>query len=431
MAFVEWPPRMYLPEHEPRKYIFPPMPKAKDPLRVGLIGCGGRGTALARLFAQHPFSTVVAVADPEPQRQQYAVNRLAEFDCSPRTYADHRKLLEDGDVQAVIIATPDWMHCEHVLASLEAEKHVFCEKPLAITVEDCDAMVRAHAARPHLVFGVGLCMRYNPLTQTLHGLIADGAIGEVKVAYAIDSVAPGGRYYYHDWHRVKKNVCSLLVQKGCHTLDFMTWCIDSVPRKVYASGRLAVFGGDKPDDLECPKCDDLDCPERMAGVLHTDFGEIVSQKTLCAFAREIDVNDNSSLIATYENGVRLTYMEIHFTPHYCREFVFIGEKGHLYGNTLDWRIELRRRHAHGRVEYIYPGYRPGGHRGGDPGVVHEFITAVREGRQPLTDIIAGRWCTVLAITAEKSIEADQVLPVPDLPEEARKLRAAAQPAAAR
>jgi len=430
MAFVEWPPRMYLPEHGPRQYIFPPMPKDAKPLRMGLIGAGGRGVGLARLFAQHPWADTVAIADPLPERQKQALARLAEFGCKPKVYDDYRALLEDDDVQGVIIATPDYMHCENVLASMEAGKHVYCEKPLAITVEDCDEMVRAHAAHPNLVFGVGLCMRYNPLTQTLHELIADGAIGEVKIAYAVDSVAPGGRYYYHGWHRFKKNVCSLLVQKGCHTLDLMSWCIGSVPKKVYAAGGLSVFGGEMPTDLQCPSCDKFDCPERMAGTLHTDYGEVISQKTYCAFGKDIDVGDNSTLIATYANGVKLTYTEIHFTPHYSREFTFVGDKGHLYGNTLDWRIELRRRHGNGRTEVIYPGYRPGGHRGGDPGVVHEFIAAVREGRQPLTGIVEGRWCTVLAITAEKSIESDQVLPVPDLPEEAKQL-AGGQPAAAR
>ena len=420
MAFVEWPPRNYEPSLTPRDYVFPPMPKDSNPLRIGLIGAGGRGGGMMSLFCEHPWATCVAVADPLPDRREEVCGHLAKMKVSAKPYEDYRKMLASPDVDAVLIATPDYVHCENVKEAIAAGKHIFCEKPLAINVADCDDMLRAHAARPDLVFGVGLCLRFTPICQAMHQMIADGEIGDIKIAYVVDSVAPGGRYYYHDWHRLKKNICSLLVQKGCHTLDIMNWCIDSVPRQVFASGRLAIFGGNERNDLTCGECKRFDCPERMPDVVDTDFGLIAGRKHLCCWSKEIDVPDNSTLITTYENGVRMTYTEIHFTPHYSREFTFVGDKGQLYANTLDGRIEVRRRHAAGRVETIYPGKRAGGHSGGDPGVVHEFLSAVREKRQPITDIVAGRWCTVLAISAEESIEGNKLVQIADVPAETKR-----------
>ena len=96
---------------------------------------------------------------------------------SAKPYADYRKMLASADVDAVLIATPDYVHCENVKEAIAAGKHIFCEKPLAINVQDCDDMLRAHATRPDLVFGVGLCLRFTPICQTMHEMIADGEIG--------------------------------------------------------------------------------------------------------------------------------------------------------------------------------------------------------------------------------------------------------------
>ncbi len=93
MAFVEWPPRNYEPSLTPRDYVFPPMPKDSNPLRVGLIGAGGRGGGMMSLFCEHPWATCVAVADPLPDRREEVCGRLAKMKVSAKPYEDYRKML--------------------------------------------------------------------------------------------------------------------------------------------------------------------------------------------------------------------------------------------------------------------------------------------------------------------------------------------------
>jgi len=112
---------------------------ANDRLRLGLIGCGGRGVGVMRLFQKEPVITVTAVCDVYGVR----ADKAATLAPGARSFADHRRFLEHKDLDVVLIATPDHWHAACTIDALNAGKDVYVEKPLTLTIEEGPQIVRA------------------------------------------------------------------------------------------------------------------------------------------------------------------------------------------------------------------------------------------------------------------------------------------------
>src|SRR5699024_10978380 len=120
-----------------------------------------------------------AVSDIRLERAEKFRDRVNK-DCFVTT--DYKALLAREDIDAVAILTPDHMHEEHAIAALEAGKHVYCEKPLAITIEGCDRIIEtAERTGKHLM--VGFNMRYMNMFQTMKGIVDSGVIGDIKAVW--------------------------------------------------------------------------------------------------------------------------------------------------------------------------------------------------------------------------------------------------------
>jgi len=148
-------------------------------LRVALIGFGHWGPNYARILAGTlRGARLSACAEP-------SAGRLATFESqypSARAYADYKRLLRDGDVDAVIVATPTSTHREVTEDCLRAGVHVLVEKPLASTVADAEAM-SALAAETGRTLMVGHTFLFNPAVRAIKRYIDDGLLGEVRYLY--------------------------------------------------------------------------------------------------------------------------------------------------------------------------------------------------------------------------------------------------------
>src|SRR5690606_26174269 len=119
------------------------------------------------------------------------------------------EFLKFEDMDVVVICTPDPVHAEHTFAALKAKKHIYLEKPMAQSIDDCDRMIEA-AKAAGVVFMVGLELRYCTLFQDMKKLIDAGEIGQIVTGHVIDNVSVGGNYYYHGLRRKKEYVKSLM-----------------------------------------------------------------------------------------------------------------------------------------------------------------------------------------------------------------------------
>lgn len=137
----------------------------------GAIGCGGFGLFALRHLVQVPGLSLVAVTDVSREAAARASGRFGVGDAGGID-----ALLERGDVDAVYIATPSFLHHDHAMRALAADKHVICEAPLAVEVRDGKQMI-AEALRRDRLMVAGFPQRYHPLSEAIARLLPSGALG--------------------------------------------------------------------------------------------------------------------------------------------------------------------------------------------------------------------------------------------------------------
>ena len=148
-----------------------------DTLRFGYIGVGGQGRHDGNQFAH--FVHVAAVCDVDSERMTQATQQFEKF--KPDSYKDYRKVLERKDIDAVLIATVDHWHVKIAIEALQAGKHVFCEKPFTLTVEEGQLAKRAAAKYPKQVFMIGTQQRTQHDQFALAALmVRKGVLGDIK-----------------------------------------------------------------------------------------------------------------------------------------------------------------------------------------------------------------------------------------------------------
>ena len=154
---------------------------ANDTVRTAFIGVGNRGDQLLDAFLTHKDQATVAVCDVYEPYLPAAAAKVEKAGGSARTIKDYRKLLEAKDVDAVVIATPDHWHALQFVDACHAGKHVYCEKPLSLTISEGRRMADV-AKETKRVTQVGLHRRSTPGVIEAVKLIQSGAIGKVTVA---------------------------------------------------------------------------------------------------------------------------------------------------------------------------------------------------------------------------------------------------------
>lgn len=145
-------------------------------IRYAIVGTGYFGAELGRIMQEQEGAHITAVLDPEN-----AAAVAAELGCEVELSLD--KLCARPDVDAVIVATPNYLHKEPVITAAKYKKHVFCEKPIALSYEDCDEMVRA-AEENGVVFMAGHVMNFFNGIRRAKQLIGEGKIGKVLYCHA-------------------------------------------------------------------------------------------------------------------------------------------------------------------------------------------------------------------------------------------------------
>lgn len=155
---------------------------ANDKINFGLIGCKGMGWSNMRAQLQNiPESECIALADVD---QSVLDERAADVEKlrgkRPQLFKDYRKLLELKDIDAVIIGTPDHWHCLILCDALSAGKHVYCEKPLANSIEECNVMLAA-AKRYGKIVQIGQWQRSGAHYQLAHEYLKSGKLGNIRL----------------------------------------------------------------------------------------------------------------------------------------------------------------------------------------------------------------------------------------------------------
>lgn len=226
-------------------------------VKLGVIGIGQRGKEILSALSRLPSARVVAICDSyEP-----ALKKGQEIAPKATLIADYRKLLDSPDVEAVVISTPSHQHKEIALACIQAGKHVYCEGPLATTIEDAKAIAFAAQQSPKLKFQAGLQGRSNVLYNHISKFVKSGALGTpVQVTAQWNKkqswrrMAPTPeRENDLNWRLSSKTSAGLIGEIGIHHLDLAIWFLKSLPTSASGMGAIVNWkdGRDVADTLQC------------------------------------------------------------------------------------------------------------------------------------------------------------------------------------
>jgi predicted dehydrogenase len=233
-----------------------PDKKPNAPVNIGVIGCGYWGRDVVKTLGQLVNAKVLGVAE----HYEAFLRRAKDAAPGAEGYEDYRKLLENKDIKAVVIATPTHEHKQVVLDALQAGKHVYCEAPLANTIDDARAIAKAAQDHSAQVFHPGLQHRSDPQRHFLLKFIRSGATGRMfkgrsqwhkKESWRRTSPNPE-RERELNW-RLRKDVSLGLVGEiGIQHLDNAGWFLKAEPIAIsgYGSTQLWNDGREVPDTLQ-------------------------------------------------------------------------------------------------------------------------------------------------------------------------------------
>ena len=221
------------------------------PVNCGVIGLGPWGREILATLAKIPEANIIAICDtyaPMVRRGQQSAPKAAATE-------DYNSVLQNKEVEAVFIATPSHQHREIAVTALKAGKHVYCEAPLAHTIEDARAIAQTAKASFKSVFQSGLQARSHPQRYFLLQFIRSGAMGKPVMARAQWHRKQSWRFTSPNaerekeinWRLSRKTSPGLIGEVGVHQLDAAMWFLDQRPLAVTGFGSLIRWNEDKRD----------------------------------------------------------------------------------------------------------------------------------------------------------------------------------------
>lgn len=232
---------------------------ANSAVTVGLIGCGGRGTFDAGLMANVNGARLVALADLFPDRIEKT--RTAAKVGDAKAYSSGAELLEKSGVDAVIIATPVYLHPEHFEAAVRAGKNIYMEKPAGANVAGVKRLIAAaDSADRKLNITFGFQQRYSPLYRKAKKLAESNGVGRLTMGHsywvkgAVNAKRKQEPYPKTEiekviqWHEWRDLFGDYIVENNVHGIDILNWFLGGHPSKAHGTGgRTAIHYGDNQD----------------------------------------------------------------------------------------------------------------------------------------------------------------------------------------
>ena len=246
-------------------------------IRLAVIGCGGFGLYALQQFAQVPGVKLTGMAGTHRDAALAAARRFGIPDIESVD-----KLLSRKEIDLVYIATPPFLHYPQALAALEAGKHVICEKPLAMTVEQADTLI-AVARKNDRVLVANLMQRYNPLYEAVKRLIQSQTLGDLLHGYfenyASDENLPPEHWF---WDRSRSG--GIFIEHGVHFFDLFSGWLG--PGTVVAAER-SIRPGSSPPIEEQVQCTLRYGPTALVNFYHgfTQAGRMDRQELRLVFER--------------------------------------------------------------------------------------------------------------------------------------------------
>ncbi|MFO7731042.1 MAG: Gfo/Idh/MocA family oxidoreductase [Spirochaetia bacterium] len=355
-------------------------------INLGIIGCGQRLRTLCSHLLQYEGIQVVSVYDPSPIQ----IDRFVE-ECgiSPtvKRAADLQVIVEDREVKWLSIGSPNSFHFEHTKAALQAGKHVFLEKPLTTTIEDCIALAELKKKfGKHII--TGFVLRYSPLYRKMKQLLQEEEFGQILTMQANENVSyEHAAYIMRGWRRKKELAGPHILEKCIHDIDILQWMAGSRFKRVAATGGRLIFS---PLHQGLYSRDILSAWEEKGNLDSSDpFSDM-----------QLSIEDHIQLIGECENGVKLQFSAVAGTAVPERRLSIHCVRGSLTGELYSGTLRYRTIDMDHEVELKWFG---GGLHGGGDSVLSGELYAVMTGvGLPAVELEEGIWANIASLAADEA-----------------------------
>jgi len=206
--------------------------------KMGIIGCGNRSRAIIGALNSVPEIEMTAFCDLVPNKAQARAAECIKNGAKPRFFTDMNEMLKMSELDCIAVITPSDTHKDIVIAALDAGKHVFCEKPMALTVADCNEMINVNK-RSGKALQFGTQRRHSPEYKALIEAIRTKPVGKILQSSLFDfrgdwrvpapDEFPAGTPY---WRLDQKRSGGVVFEMGAHIIDVNNWVFDSEPVSV-------------------------------------------------------------------------------------------------------------------------------------------------------------------------------------------------------
>jgi predicted dehydrogenase len=202
-------------------------------VRIGFIGCGHATDQLhLPALKQLHGVEILGLADTDPEALRWASRHVR----STHLVADYQDLLKMDSIDAVAVCVPPQRHVEVALAALDAGKHLLIEKPLALTLQDCDRLI-ARASSTNLTVMMGFNTRWHRLTRNARAVIQQGKLGALEL---IRSIQTSSYRTVPEWRRTRANGGGVLLDLAIHHFDLWRYLIQAEVEEITAYSRSGL-----------------------------------------------------------------------------------------------------------------------------------------------------------------------------------------------
>ena len=369
--------------------------------RLAIIGTGSRGRFLMSFLLQNPKVEIVALCDIYQPSMEKALNLVREA----KVYTDYRKVLENKTVDAVLVATPLNLHCQIVLDAFDAGKHVFCEKSIGFTMEECFRIYKKHISTGK-VFFTGQQRLFDPRYIKAMEMIHAGTFGEINAIRTFwyrkgdwrREVPSSDLERLINWRLYREYSKGLMTELACHQLQIGSWALQELPVKVMGHGAITYWKDGR------------------------------------------EVYDNVSCIYVFENGKKMTFDSVISNKFYGLEEQIMGslgtielEKGKYYFENVppapgflqminEWENKVfdslsfagtswAPETANGNNGEFILGERP--KSDGTSLLLEAFVEAVITRKQPKRIAEEGYYASMLCLLGDRALQEQRTLSFPD------------------
>ena len=370
-------------------------------IRIGVIGCGNRLRCVARLLvsgtAQASRLQVTALHDPSPDAMAVA---RKEFAPDAKEFSSVESLLAQGDVDWVMVGSWNCFHADQVVAALKAGKHVFAEKPLATTLDDCLRIQAALRDAGDRRFFFGLVLRYAPLYRKIKELLDQGVVGR-PVSFEFNETLDfnHGGYIHGNWRRHREHAGTHLLEKCCHDFDLVNWLVGSLPVQAASFGGRDVF---RPENSALATA----IPPNASGT--PPYLSWPDPARVDPFSSGASIVDNQVAILEYASGARATF---HTNCHAAlreRRIYLLGTAGALRADAVSGRIEWQRIGFNTSMEVITLSQGEG-HSDADQVMAGHLARTMLGEAVPLATLEDGLKATVSCLGVDHALDTRQVV----------------------